>query len=103
VVGVMIVAAIAGNGARGFFVTNGGWEYTFVLGGVAACLAFTGPGAFSFDHLVGLAGGGLLWGLFAVSLGTAGAAAQLALRRTEVDLRPSDAAVESTAREPSDR
>ena len=87
VIGVMAVAAVAGHGGKGFFVTRGGWEYCLVLGGAAAVLAFTGPGDLSIDHAVGFSGGGNLWGLFAVVLGVAGAAAQLATRRTEVDLR----------------
>jgi putative oxidoreductase len=87
VIGVMAVAAVAGHGGKGFFVTRGGWEYCLVLAGAAAAVAFTGPGAFSFDHLVGFSGGGNLWGLFAVVLGIGGAAAQLATRRVELDLR----------------
>ena len=87
IIGVMAVAAIAGHPGKGFFITRGGWEYCLMLAGAAAALAFTGPGALSLDRLVGFAGGGLLWGLFAVALGVAGAAAQLATRRPEVDLR----------------
>ena len=87
IIGVMAVAAVAGHGGKGFFVTRGGWEYCLVLAGAAAALAFTGPGAVSLDRAAGFAGGGILWGLFAIALGVAGAAAQLATRRTEVDLR----------------
>lgn len=87
VIGVMAVAGIAGHGGKGFFITRGGWEYCLVLAGMAAVLAFTGPGSWSLDRAVGFAGGGVLWGLFALALGAAGAAGQLATRRTEVDLR----------------
>jgi putative oxidoreductase len=90
IIGVMAVAAVAGHPGKGFFVTRGGWEYCLVLAGAAAAVAFTGPGDLSFDHAAGFAGGGNLWGLFAVTLGVAGAAAQLATRRTEVDLREPD-------------
>ena len=96
IVGVMAVAAIAGHGGKGFFVTRGGWEYCLVLGGAAAAVAFTGPGAVSFDRAVGFSGGGNLWGLFAVVLGVAGAAAQLATRRTEIDLREDGEAASPT-------
>lgn len=96
IVGVMAVAALAGHGDKGFFVTRGGWEYCFVLAGGAAAVAFTGPGDVSFDHAVGFSGGGNLWGLFAVVLGLAGAAAQLATRRTAVDLRESGEAASPT-------
>ena len=96
VIGVMAVAAVAGHGGKGFFITRNGWEYCLVLAGAAAALAFTGPGGFSFDHLVGFDGGGNLWGLFAVAAGVAGAAAQLATRRTEVDLRDTPPAASPT-------
>jgi putative oxidoreductase len=98
-VGTMVVAAIAAHGGKGFFITKGGWEYCLLLGGAAACLAFTGPGAWSIDRAVGFAGGGVLWGLFAVVAGLAGAAAQLATRRTEVDLREPDATTRVSTRE----
>ena len=94
-IGVMAVAAIAGHGGKGFFVTRGGWEYCLVLAGIAAAIAFTGPGDVSFDHAVGFRGGGNLWGLFAVTLGVAGAAAQLATRRIEVDVRDTGDATSS--------
>ncbi len=34
---------------------NGGYEYNLVLIIAAVTLALVGPGAFSFDHLLGLA------------------------------------------------
>lgn len=96
VIGVMAVAAIAGHAGKGFFITRGGWEYCLVLGGTAAAVAFAGPGRWSLDHAMGFSGGGTLWGLFAVALGVAGAAGQLATRRTEVDLRETAAATSPT-------
>lgn len=96
VIGVMVVAGAAGHGGKGFFLTRGGWEYCLILAGMAAVLAFTGPGEWSLDQLVGFAGGGLRWGLFAIVLGGAGAAGQLATRRTEIDLRETGAATSPT-------
>lgn len=90
IVGVMIVAVLAGHTGKGFFVTKGGWEYCFVLGGVAVGIAFTSPGHWSLDHLIGFSGGGVLWGIFALVLGTAGAAGQLATRRPQLDVRDTD-------------
>jgi putative oxidoreductase len=87
ILGVMIVAAMAGHPGKGFFVTKGGWEYCFVLAGVAIGVAFTGPGPWSLDHLVGFSGGGWYWGFVALGLGVVGAGAQMATRRLEVDLR----------------
>jgi putative oxidoreductase len=86
-VGVMIVAALAGHPGKGFFVTKGGWEYCFVLAGVALGVAFTSPGHWSLDHLIGFSGGGWYWGFVALGLGVVGAGAQMATRRLEVDLR----------------
>ena len=103
-VGVMAVAAIAAHGGKGFFITRGGWEYCLVLGGVAVGLAFTGPGVWSLDHLLGFGGGSVLWGLFAFVAGMAGAAGQLATRRTEVDLRDTaEAPADPPVRREADR
>ena len=38
----------------GFFIPSRGFEYELVLAGVATGLAFTGPGRFSLDALLGL-------------------------------------------------
>jgi putative oxidoreductase len=102
-IGVMIVAAVAGHGGKGFFVTRGGWEYCLALGGMAAVLAFTGPGTWSIDHRIGFAGGGVLWGLFALALGITGAAGQMATRRSEVDHREAAAASPTAATRESAR
>lgn len=91
VIGVMAVAGVAGHGGKGFFITRGGWEYCLIMAGAAAVLAFTGPGNWSLDFALGLPGGGNLWGLFAIALGIAGAAVQLATRESEIDLRDAGA------------
>lgn len=39
----------------GFFAMNGGFELVLLLGSVALGLAFTGPGQYSVDAVVGLA------------------------------------------------
>jgi hypothetical protein len=44
-------------------------------------VAFTGPGAFSIDALVGWTAGGAGWGLAALAAGLAGGALQLTQRR----------------------
>ena len=54
VVGVMAVAGYVGHRKNGFFIIREGWEYTFILGGVAAGLAATGPGEWSVDNTYGL-------------------------------------------------
>lgn len=80
--GVMLNAVAAHHG-KGPWATRGGWEYPLVLATISGALAFTGPGRFSLDALVGLAVAGLLPGLLAVGLGAAAAAFVLLLRRSQ--------------------
>ena len=66
---------------QGFFITSGGYEYTLVLGVAGLTAAFTGPGAFSLDALLGYSVSGTFWGVAALFLGLVGGAIQLAQRR----------------------
>jgi putative oxidoreductase len=81
---VMLVAAVTVHLKQGFFNANGGYELPLVLGLGALSVAFTGPGAFSIDALLGVWTGGLLWGAAATIVATVGAAVQLAQRRVLV-------------------
>lgn len=56
VVGTMAVAIAKVHGPKGFFVQNGGYEYNLVLITAALAVALMGPGTFSLDYLLGLAG-----------------------------------------------
>ena len=85
VIGTMVVAAVGAHGGKAFFLTSGGYEYTFVMGAVAAGLAFTGAGIVSFDALLDLDLGGIIWGTLGVALGVGAGAAQLGVRRTDSD------------------
>ncbi len=87
VLSVMIVAGATVHGAKGFFLSNGGYEYTFVLGLAALSVAFTGPGALSLDSALGLELDGLLWGSAALAVGVIGSVVQLASRQVEVKAR----------------
>lgn len=82
VTAVMVVAALSAHVKQGFFVTAGGYEYNLVLGAAGLTFAFTGPGRFSLDALLGLTTGSALWGLAALIIGVAGAVVQLAQRRS---------------------
>ena len=64
-VGVMLVAAVSVHLKAGYFAHTGGYEYTLVLAAVAVALAFTGPGAISLDHALGISwsGRGGAWAL----------------------------------------
>ncbi len=72
VVSVMLVAVVTVHLSKGFFAQNGGYEYAFVLAAAALTLAFTGPGSFSIDALIGFGRGGVFWGLAALLAGVVG-------------------------------
>jgi putative oxidoreductase len=81
VVGVMTVAFMTAHRANGFFIfkPGQGWEYVGVLATASVALAGIGPGRFSLDHALGVAGtldGGVGLGLSAL-MGLAGAAGLL--------------------------
>jgi len=80
VIAVMLVAAVSVHLKSGFFVHNGGFEYTLILAGAALALAFTGPGALSLDQALGVAWSGEAWGLGALVAGLIGGAAPLLAR-----------------------
>jgi putative oxidoreductase len=68
----VIVAALSVHVKKGFFITNGGYEYTRVLGVAALTFAFTGPGSLSVDALVGYSVSGALCGVAALIVGVLG-------------------------------
>lgn len=53
IVGQMIVAIITVTGPRGFFDTNGGYEFNLTLIAIALVLIIAGPGRLSLDHRLG--------------------------------------------------
>jgi putative oxidoreductase len=55
VLSAMVVAIAKVHGPKGFFNQNGGYEYNLVLIIAALAVAAVGPGAFSLDHVLGLA------------------------------------------------
>lgn len=81
IAGVMLVAGVSAHAKQGFFAQNRGYEYTLVLGVAALAIAFTGPGSFSIDALLGLDVSGPTWGLAAMGVGLVGGVFQLATRR----------------------
>jgi putative oxidoreductase len=81
-IAVMLVAIVTVHLSKGFFVSNGGYEYPLILAIAALTFAITGPGQISLDALLGTERAGLAWGIAAAALGTLGAGAQLLSRRT---------------------
>jgi len=81
VIAVMLVAIVSVHLSKGFFVSNGGYEYPLLLAVAALTLAITGPGQLSLDALLGTQRAGLPWGIATAALGSLGAAVQLLGRR----------------------
>lgn len=84
VVAVMLVAAVTVHLKAGYFAHTGGYEYTLVLAAAALALAFTGPGAISLDHALGISWSGEKWGLGALAAGLIGGAVPLLARKQPV-------------------
>ena len=68
---VMLNAVYLVHRPKGFFVTNGGYEFNLLIAAAAVALAAIGPGRFSVDNAIGWADeiSGVWW-----ALGVAGAA-----------------------------
>jgi putative oxidoreductase len=78
---VMIVAGLSMHAPKGFFIQGGGAEYNVVLGVGAWALAFTGPGSYSVDSVLGLDFSGFSWGMGALLFAILGAIPELLLRK----------------------
>jgi putative oxidoreductase len=72
VIGVMDQAVRTVHLEKGFFVTDGGYEYNLTLVAAALVLADNGPGPWSLDEKLGLRMTGALWALAALGAGLAG-------------------------------
>jgi putative oxidoreductase len=92
VVAVMLVAAVSVHLKSGFFAQAGGYEYPLVLAAVAVALAFTGPGAVSLDHALGVSWSGEAWGLAALAAGLITGTVPLLSRKTTVPKAATNAA-----------
>ena len=91
---VMLVAIVSVHLEKGFFNSQGGYEFPLLVGLGALSLAFTGPGSISVDALLGLDLSGTLWGTGAVVVALAGGGLQLASRRpiaAQADAQPKGA------------
>ena len=80
-VGLMVVAGVAGHAGNGFFIfrPGQGWEYTAMVGVVGVCIGALGPGDWSLDALVGWRTGPAAGGAVALGLGVGAGCAHLAL------------------------
>jgi putative oxidoreductase len=81
VIGTMLVAILTVAGKRGWFANTGGVEFPLALCLAAWAAAFTGPGRYSLDHLIGWDLAGLGWGAAALGLAVLAALGTLLTRR----------------------
>jgi len=82
VIAAMIVAIGSVHWTNGLFVTTNGFELPLLYASAVAAITLIGPGAYSFDEVLGLAS---VWSpmlkLLAVALGLIGGVAHLLIRR----------------------
>ena len=86
IIATMVVAIVSVHLQKGFFSSEGGYEFPLLIASAAAGVAFIGPGPLSLDAVFGLSLAGPEWGLLAIGLGVLGAALPL-LRRSVVTHR----------------
>jgi len=79
IIGVMTVAGWTTHRSNGFFILKEGWEYVFVLASVSLVVAVLGPGSWSADDALGIAGDfdGTTGLLIALVVGVGGGVAQM--------------------------
>ena len=80
-ISVVFVATVSVHLPKGFFIQNGGFEYTLALATGALAVAFTGPGAISADAALGIDWSGPSGGVAALAIGLVGGGLQLMGRR----------------------
>jgi putative oxidoreductase len=72
IVGVMDQAVRTVHWSKGFFNSDGGYEYNVVLAAAALAIADAGPGPWSLDRALGTERSGPFWALAALGAGLAG-------------------------------
>ena len=81
VAGVMIVAIATVHLSKGFFNSDGGYEFNLLIAAAAISLAIVGPGSYSIDNALDLSLTGLEWGLVAFGAAVVAGAGVLAMRK----------------------
>jgi len=84
---VMVAAIGSVHLPKGFWVSDGGFEYNLMILCASAALAFTGPGGYSLDAVQGLELFGWLPGIVAVVAGFVLGGGALASRRAAPAVR----------------
>ncbi len=91
VIAVMAVAIVSVHLEKGFFSSNGGYEFPLLNASVAFGLVFMGAGPLSLDGALGLSLAGPEWAGAALGLGLLGASLPLLARAVRVNRRSRDA------------
>ena len=81
IIAVMVTAIGSVHLPKGFWVSDGGFEYNLMILASSAALAFAGPGAYSLDAVDGFPFAGWLPGVVAVVVGFVLGGGALAGRR----------------------
>jgi putative oxidoreductase len=74
-ISVMVTAIITVHGTKGFFNTEGGYEFNLTLIAAAFVLAGVGPGEWSLDNVFNVDWNGTGWALIALGAGIVGGVA----------------------------
>jgi putative oxidoreductase len=72
IIAILANAAWVVHRPNGLWNAAGGYEYPLALIAAATSLAFTGPGQYSVDHMIGWNLSGVEWGVAALALGALG-------------------------------
>ena len=82
VIAVMVTAILTVHISKGFFNTEGGYEFNLTLIVAAFALAGVGPGEWSLDNVVDISWNGTEWALIALGAGLAAGVAAVIQGRT---------------------
>lgn len=85
--GTMLAAVVVVHWNKGFWNTDGGFEFPSLMAIGAIAPAFGGAGRWSLDHALGWALDGTAWGVEAAAIAVASTALVAAARR--IQIRPS--------------
>ena len=72
VIAIMVAAVITVHWQKGFFNTEGGYEFNLTLTAAVFALAGVGPGEWSLDNVFGIDWTGTGWALIALGAGIVG-------------------------------
>ena len=90
IIGVMVNAIFSAHAGNGPWNQNGGWEYPLVLASASFGLAWTGPGVYSIDNVIGWNPHDAIAGLSAMALGVLTAIVVLSTRRPALEAQQAE-------------